>query len=347
VQVSQNGVAQLSYTYDALGRRTSKTVQGGTPMQYLYDVNNIVQEAQGSTINPILVGLSIDERFARNDVTGRTYFLSDLLNSAIALTDPTGTLKEQYSYDPYGNVTLSDTTTGFTNPYQYTGREADSPGLYYYRARYYSPMMTGFISEDSAELLGGQLTFYGYAGGDPLNFNDPTGQFLPLITGAIGAIAAGGGDTIAQLFFNHCKPFNWKELGIATAGGFVGGFALPFVAAAGGGVAGAMLTGGLANLGVYAATTEANGGSLDAGDALWAYGSGLVGGAIAGAVRIPTPWGYAGTAASAEMVNASNDAAATRANTGLGSLVRGFGGGVASSTPNPADGSGADCGCSK
>jgi len=65
------------------------------------------------------------------------------------------------------------------------------------------------------------------------------------------------------------------------------------------------------------------------------------------AVDIPTPWGYTGTAASAEMVNASNDAAAIRANTGIGSLIRGFGGRVASSTPNPADGSGSDCGCSK
>jgi len=54
VQVSQNGVAQLNYTYDALGRRTSRTVQGWTPTQYLYDRFNTVQEAQGSAINPIL-----------------------------------------------------------------------------------------------------------------------------------------------------------------------------------------------------------------------------------------------------------------------------------------------------
>jgi YD repeat-containing protein len=125
-QISQNGNAQLSFSYDALGRRISKSVQG-TATQFLYDGNNAVQEAQGTTIDPILVGLGIDERFARNDVTGRTYFLSDLLNSTVALTDPTGAIQQQYSYDPYGNVTASNTTTGFTNPYQYTGREADSP----------------------------------------------------------------------------------------------------------------------------------------------------------------------------------------------------------------------------
>jgi RHS repeat-associated protein len=165
---------QLAYSYDALGRRTSKILQG-TATQFLYDGANAMQEMQGSTINPILVGLGIDERFARNDVTGRTYFLTDQLNSTIALTDPTGAIREQYSYDPYGNVTPSDTTTGFTNPYQYTGREADTAGVYYYRARYYSPMMGGFISEDPIGSAGGQPSFYAYVGGDPVSFWDSTG----------------------------------------------------------------------------------------------------------------------------------------------------------------------------
>ena len=65
--------------------------------------------------------------------------------------------------------------TGFTNPYQYTGREADSPGLYYYRARYYSPMIGGFISEDPLTFGGGQLSFYAYVGSDPLGRIDPYG----------------------------------------------------------------------------------------------------------------------------------------------------------------------------
>jgi RHS repeat-associated protein len=150
-------------------------VQGGTPTQYLYDRFNAVQETQGSAINPILTGLRVDERFARNDVTGRTYFLTDQLNSTIALTDPTGALKEQYNHDPYGNVTPSDTTTGFTNPYQYTGREADTDGLSYYRARYYSPMMAGFISEDPAQFYGGQPSFYAYAHSNPVQRIDPSG----------------------------------------------------------------------------------------------------------------------------------------------------------------------------
>lgn len=212
-------MVQLSYTYDAMGRRTSKAVQSGTPTQFLYDGANAVQEVQGSTVNSILTGLGVDERFARNDATGRTYFLTDALNSTIALTDPIGAVKEQYSYDPYGNVTLSDTTTGFTNPYQYTGREAATAGLYYYRARYYSPLMGGFISEDPITFDGGQLSFYGYVNGDPASRIDPSGKCPWCIAGAIvggvsgvvGAIEMGG---------------NWQDAAIAGVIGAGSGFVI-------------------------------------------------------------------------------------------------------------------------
>ena len=212
VQVSQGGVAQLSYTYDAMGRRTSKAVQGGTPTQFLYDGANAVQETVGSTVNPILVGLGIDERFARNDTTGRTYFLTDALNSTIALTSTTGAIQNQYSYDPYGNASQSG--TGFTNPYQYMGREADTSGLYYYRARYYSPIMGGFISEDPAGFAGGQLSFYAAFVSDPLDFNDPFG-----LNAAAAALPFGEAAPIAEVggaagegSFLASNPVGWVVL---------------------------------------------------------------------------------------------------------------------------------------
>jgi RHS repeat-associated protein len=205
-QVSQNGVAQLSYAYDALGRRTSKTVSSGAPTQFLYDGQNAVQETVGSAINPILIGPGIDERYARNDVGGRAYFLSDALNSTIALTSSTGAIQNQYSYDPYGNVTASNAT--FTNPYQFMGREADAPGLYYYRARYYSPMMAGFISEDPIGFAGGQLSFYAAFGSDPLDYVDPFG--LARITGVPGnAVQYRAGD--GALFYAPPQA-NWDAV---------------------------------------------------------------------------------------------------------------------------------------
>jgi len=174
-QISTGGTVQASYTYDAVGRRTAKAIGGSVPTQFLYDGDNAVQETVSGVANPILTGLGVDERFARNDVTGQTYFLADALGSTIALTNTAGAIQQQYSYDPYGNVTQSNATSGFTNPYQYAGREADGAGLYYNRARYYSPGMGRFISEDPTGFGGGQLNLYAYVGSNPLSYIDPFG----------------------------------------------------------------------------------------------------------------------------------------------------------------------------
>ena len=61
------------------------------------------------------------------------------------------------------------------NPFQYTGRENDGTGLYYYRARYYSPELQRFISEDPIGLAGGDVNFFAYVGNDPVNWVDQLG----------------------------------------------------------------------------------------------------------------------------------------------------------------------------
>ena len=74
-------------------------------------------------------------------------------------------------YEPYGEVTA---TGASTNPYQYTGRENDGTGLYYYRARYYNPTLKRFISEDPLGLAAG-LDSYAYVDGNPNDRKDPYG----------------------------------------------------------------------------------------------------------------------------------------------------------------------------
>lgn len=101
------------------------------------------------------------------------YYQIDALGSVIALTDDTGAVKTIYTYDPFGNVSVSGEPSD--NPFQYTGRENDGTGLYYYRARYYSPELQRFISEDPIGLLGGDVNFYAYVENDPVNQVDPLG----------------------------------------------------------------------------------------------------------------------------------------------------------------------------
>jgi len=60
------------------------------------------------------------------------------------------------------------------SPFQYTGSENDNTDLYYYRARYYSPELQRFISEDPIGLLGG-INFFIYVGNNSVNSKDPFG----------------------------------------------------------------------------------------------------------------------------------------------------------------------------
>ena len=55
-------------------------------------------------------------------------------------------------------------------------REDDGTGLYYYRARYYSPDQKRFIAADPLGFGGGDSNFYAYVGNNPINFTDPTGE---------------------------------------------------------------------------------------------------------------------------------------------------------------------------
>jgi RHS repeat-associated protein len=114
---------------------------------------------------------------ARTEVSAgiTSHLLTDALGSSIALTDNAGTVQTEYTYEPFGQSAVSGLSN--SNSYQFTGRENDGLGLYYYRARYYSPMSQRFISEDPLESLSADLNLYAYASNDPVNLRDPTGEW--------------------------------------------------------------------------------------------------------------------------------------------------------------------------
>ncbi|HXI38740.1 MAG TPA: RHS repeat-associated core domain-containing protein [Bryobacteraceae bacterium] len=70
------------------------------------------------------------------------------MGSTLALTDSAGTTQTQYTYEPFGKTTSSGVSSSST--FQYTRRQNDATGLYYYRASYYYPTLGWFISEDRA-----------------------------------------------------------------------------------------------------------------------------------------------------------------------------------------------------
>jgi RHS repeat-associated protein len=169
---SLSGGVSASFQYDGLGRRRVKTV-GGVSTAFLYDWLNTVQELVGGSPSAnVLPGLAIDEWLTRTDSAGGRHFLKDALGSTLALTDGSGTLQTEYTYEPFGKTTASGTAS--SNAFQFTGRESDSTGLFYYRARFSDPQLSRFVSEDPIEFAGG-LNLYSYVENDPANAKDPLG----------------------------------------------------------------------------------------------------------------------------------------------------------------------------
>jgi len=80
----------------------------------------------------------------------------------------------RYNYSPFGRTLALGRDV--PQPFRFTGREWDAETrLYYYRARYYSPDMRRFISEDPLRFAAGDVNFYAYVDNNPVNFVDPSG----------------------------------------------------------------------------------------------------------------------------------------------------------------------------
>jgi RHS repeat-associated protein len=176
VGISGPGII-ASFVYDGFGRRERKTINS-TLTEFLYDGPNPIQETSGSTLLANIIGnLQIDDFFTRADLGTVTtsHFLADANGSLIGLTDNGGLIQTEYTYEPFGKTTVTGSSN--TNSFQFTGRENDEIGLYYYRARYYNPTLQRFISEDPIDSLSADLNLYAYASNDPVNRIDPTGEW--------------------------------------------------------------------------------------------------------------------------------------------------------------------------
>jgi RHS repeat-associated protein len=86
-------------------------------------------------------------------------------------------------------MTYSPRNTSHLGAYAWWGSlisgSRDASGQMYMRNRYYDPTSGRFTQEDPIGLAGG-LNLYGFAGGDPVNFNDPYGLRL-CVNGRRGA----------------------------------------------------------------------------------------------------------------------------------------------------------------
>jgi RHS repeat-associated protein len=136
--------------------------------------------------------LNIDEPYIRKG-TSDEFYETDALGSSLVLTNGAGASQSVYTYQPFGSTTQSGAIS--SNPFQFTGRENDSTGLYYFRSRYYSPNSRRFTREDPWEFKGYDIDLYAYVANRPANLVDPYGLVLevpsnPVFQEAFGKLIA-------------------------------------------------------------------------------------------------------------------------------------------------------------
>jgi len=265
VRVGTDRGATFGFRYNAAGERVLKSGPDGR-LSYLRGVDGAVLAAEqaGQPRQHLIRGpAGLTAVYRAGDLQ---HLLTGRLGSTRALWDGSR-LVAAYNYRPFGEMMTPayQLPTAVAMPYLFTGAECDAEtGLYNLGARFYDPVTGRMISVDPA---GQYPSPYLYAGSDPVNLFDPTGEFswsweafgavllgvvlliggiaLTVVTAgaatpagvALGTLAGGlflgAGVASAAYGFGHAdadtSKFDWTEWGVTV--GLGAGFGM--LAAAG------------------------------------------------------------------------------------------------------------------
>ena len=187
IKVTLPDTSVIEYTYDALGVRKTKSINGSLDTQYLsaniFGLPHVLMELDADLgIKASYVyagGQQIKEEPNSSQRTDDLYKLHNgMIGNITHEMNMSGVVKNEYGYDAFGARTNLSATSGHQH-YGYTGEEFDTEtGLLYLRARYYDPSLGRFISADPylgrVAMPVTQNRFI-YVHNNPLGFVDPSG----------------------------------------------------------------------------------------------------------------------------------------------------------------------------
>jgi len=238
ISITQGGTTIASYAHDGRGRRKSKTV-GSTTTLYVTDADGrevLEYAGTGGAVGTwYAYGLGLNAVLNQMNVAAgtRETMIPDIQGSILATLDSgSGALSKA------GYLTYGENPGSLTGTFRFTGQRFDPEtggttnepsGLYYYRARMYSPTLGRFMQPDPVGYQSG-VNLYAYVGNDPLNGTDPPGLWtLELglsINILLGSITLQGSSGFAIDNHGNVASLNVGGIGGGAGGRFSGGISV-------------------------------------------------------------------------------------------------------------------------
>ena len=196
------------------------------------EVGNYLYDETGAPI-----GIQYRQKSDAAEVFSTYVFEKNLQGDIIAIYNESGTKIASYTYDAWGNFTLTyasgisatDRVAATNNPFTYRGYYFDSEtDLYYLNSRYYNSNWGRFISSDIYLSTGQDITGYNtfaYCGNNPVMRSDDDGKFWNIVAGAVIGAAINIGVSALNSFLAG-EEYTWKNALVdGLSGAVTGAFA--------------------------------------------------------------------------------------------------------------------------
>ena len=161
---------EVSFAYDALGRRTEKTYEG-VATHFVWDGNvplhewqEVSSDAEKTNITTWLFEQNTFIPAAKLAANGESFsIVSDYLGTPLQAFDNNGNKVWEQELDIFGRKKRKNSNNSSFIPFKYQGQYEDvETGLYYNRFRYYDSCTGNYISQDPIRLNSRMYNFYSY-----------------------------------------------------------------------------------------------------------------------------------------------------------------------------------------
>jgi RHS repeat-associated protein len=183
---NSSGGTIAAYTYDAMGRRITTTEGGVTSDNYFSNQSLVEQQVSGTTTSQYVWGPSYVNQLVQETIGGTKYYVEqDADWNVTSVTNSSGGVVEDYSYDPYGNITVHNSSGGVLGTsltsstigqiIAFQGGWTDVvTGLVHFQARDLNTGLGTWIEQDPAGYVDGPNR-YQLEISDPITLVDPMG----------------------------------------------------------------------------------------------------------------------------------------------------------------------------